>query len=121
LLTARQQAASKRAAREWEQRLQQAIEQLPELERRQAERSKKVRERQPRVSTTEAEARRMKMPNGGFNRAVNVQLATDTESRGGEPGSPRTGLRPWGGEPGDSGRGGQQRRQRQRGAERTDA
>jgi transposase len=82
-LTARQQAARKRAAREREQRLQQAIEQLPELERRQAERSKKVgqgpagkkvRERQPRVSTTDAEARRMKMPNGGFNPAVNVQL-----------------------------------------------
>ncbi len=27
------------------------------------------------------EARVMKMPNGGFNPAVNVQLATDTESR----------------------------------------
>jgi transposase len=89
-LTARRQAARKRAAREREQRLQQAIEQLPELERRQAERSKKVgqgpagkkvRERQPRVSTTDAEARGMKMPNGGFNPAVNVQLATDTESR----------------------------------------
>jgi transposase len=89
-LTARQQAARKRAAQEREQRLQQAIEQLPELQRRQAERSKKVgqgpagkqvRERQPRVSTTDAEARRMKMPNGGFNPAVNVQLASDTESR----------------------------------------
>ena len=41
---------------------------------------KKVRARQPRVSTTDLEARRMKMPNGGFNPAVNVQLATDTES-----------------------------------------
>jgi transposase len=89
-VTARQQAARKRAAREREQRLQQAIEQLPELQQRQAERNKKVgqgpagkkvRERQPRVSTTDAEARRMKMPNGGFNPAVNVQLATDTESR----------------------------------------
>ena len=89
-LTARQQAARKRAAREREQRLQQAIEQLPELQQRQAERNKKVgqgpagnkvRERQPRVSTTDAEARRMKMPNGGYNPAVNVQLATDTESR----------------------------------------
>ncbi len=89
-VTARQQAARKRAAREREQRLQQAIEQLPELQQRQTERNKKVgqgpagkkvRERQPRVSTTDAEARRMKMPNGGFNPAVNVQLATDTESR----------------------------------------
>ncbi len=83
-------SARERAARERAQRLEQAIAQLPELERRQAARSskvgqgpagKKVRERQPRVSTTDPEARRMKMPNGGFNPAVNVQLATDTESR----------------------------------------
>ena len=32
-------------------------------------------------STTDAQARVMKMPNGGFNPAVNVQLATDTASR----------------------------------------
>jgi len=88
--SARQRAARERAARERAERLQQAIAQLPELERRQAVRAKhvgqgpagkKVRERQPRVSTTDPEARRMKMPNGGFNPAVNVQLATDTESR----------------------------------------
>jgi hypothetical protein len=40
-----------------------------------------VRQRQPRVSSTDAEARVMKMPNGGFNPAVNVQLAADTASR----------------------------------------
>lgn len=88
--SAGQRAARERAAREREQRLQEAIAQLPELERRQAARSikagrgpagKKVRDRQPRVSTTDPEARRMKMPNGGFNPAVNVQLATDTGSR----------------------------------------
>ena len=89
-VSARQRAARERAARERQQRLEQAVAQLPELERRQAARAKsvgqgpagkKVRERQPRVSTTDPEARRMKMPNGGFNPAVNVQLATDTESR----------------------------------------
>ena len=89
-LTARQKAARKRAAVEQQQRVEQAIAQLPELKQKQAEAEKragqgkcgqKVRERQPRVSTTDAEARRMKMPNGGFNPAVNVQLATDTESR----------------------------------------
>jgi transposase len=87
---ARQRAARERAARERKQRLEEAIAQMPELERKQAERAsavgqgatgKKVRARQPRASTTDAEARRMKMPNGGFNPAVNVQLATDTESR----------------------------------------
>ena len=33
------------------------------------------------MSTTDAQARVMKMANGGFNPALNVQLATDTESR----------------------------------------
>jgi len=89
-LTARQKAAQQRAAREKQQRLEAAIAQLPELKRRQAEAEKragqgrygqKIRDRQPRASTTDAEARRMKMPNGGFNPAVNVQVATATESR----------------------------------------
>ena len=89
-LTARQKAARQRAAVEKQHRLEQAIEQLPELKQKQSEAEKragdgvhgqKVRERQPRVSTTDALARRMKMPNGGFNPAVNVQLATDNESR----------------------------------------
>ena len=89
-LTARQKAARKRAAQEKQQRLEQAIAQLPELKQKQEQAEKragkgkhgqKVRERQPRVSTTDGEARRMKMPNGGFNPAVNVQLATDTASR----------------------------------------
>jgi transposase len=89
-LTARQKAARQRGAIEKQHRLEQAIEQLPELKQKQAEAEKragqgvhgeKVRQRQPRVSTTDALSRRMKMPNGGFNPAVNVQLATDTESR----------------------------------------
>src|SRR6266550_2768921 len=89
-LTARQRAARQRAAAEKQQRLEQAIAQLPELKQKQAEaarragdgqRGQQIRARQPRVSNTDAEARVMKMPNGGFNPAVNVQLATDTESR----------------------------------------
>jgi len=88
--TARQRAAQQRAAREKQERTERAIAQLPELKRRQEEAAqragqgecgKKIRQKEPRVSTTDAEARVMKMPNGGFNPAVNVQLATDTESR----------------------------------------
>ena len=41
----------------------------------------KVRARQLRVGTTDPEARVMKMANGGFDPAVNVQLAADTQSR----------------------------------------
>jgi len=89
-LTAQQRAARQRAAKEKQQRLEEAIAQLPELKRRQEEAAqragqgesgKKIRAKQPRVSTTDAEARVMKMSNGGYNPAVNVQLATDTESR----------------------------------------
>jgi transposase len=89
-ISAKQKAARKRATEEKQTRLEQAIAQLPELKRRQEEAEKragqgkhgeKIRARQPRVSTTDAQARRMKMPNGGFNPAVNVQLATDTQSR----------------------------------------
>ncbi|MGZ7054626.1 MAG: transposase [Candidatus Angelobacter sp.] len=89
-LSSRQRAARRRAAKEKQQRLEQAIAQLPELKQKQAEaarkagqgkRGQKIREKEPRVSTSDAEARVMKMPNGGFNPACNVQLATDTKSR----------------------------------------
>jgi transposase len=89
-LSAKQKAARERAAREKQQRLEQAIGQLPELKRKQAEaaqkagqgkQGQKIRDKEPRASTSDAEARVMKMPNGGFNPACNVQLATATESR----------------------------------------
>jgi transposase len=89
-VTARQKAARKRAAESRQQRLEQAIAQLPELKKKQAEAAQRagqgkcgdqIRARQPRVSTTDAATRGMKMANGGFNPAANVQLATDTESR----------------------------------------
>jgi hypothetical protein len=89
-MSARQKGARRRAAAEKQQRLEQALAQLPELKQRQAEAEQragqgeygqKVRAREPRVSTSDPGTRRMKMANGGFNPAVNVQLATDTESR----------------------------------------
>ncbi len=89
-LSSRQRAARRRAAAEKQQRLEQAIAQLPELKQKQAEaagkagqgqRGQKLRAKEPRVSSSDAEARVMKMPNGGFNPACNVQLASDTESR----------------------------------------
>jgi hypothetical protein len=60
--------------------LQQAQEQLAgKCSRTQKEQMDK--KRQPRASTTDPEARRMKMPDGGFRPAVNVQLASDPTSR----------------------------------------
>jgi transposase len=89
-LSTKQRAARRRAAKEQQQRLEQAIAQLPELKQKQEEaaqkagggkQGQKIRDKEPRVSTSDAEARVMKMPNGGFNPACNVQLASDTESR----------------------------------------
>jgi transposase len=89
-VTVRQKAARRRAAESRQQRLEQAIAQLPELKQKQAEAAQRagkgkcgdqIRAREPRVSTTDPATRVMKMANGGFNPAVNVQLATDTESR----------------------------------------
>jgi transposase len=87
-MSAKQKAARKRAAREKQQRVQQAINELPQLKKKQEKRAKKVskkdREKKVkavRVSTTDAAARVMKMPNGGYNPGMNVQYATDTHSR----------------------------------------
>jgi transposase len=88
-LSAKRRAAMERAARERQQRVEDAIAQLPELNRRQAKLARKVSERdkakgklrEPRASTSDADARVMKMPGGGFRPAVNVQLAVDTASR----------------------------------------
>jgi transposase len=73
----RQQAARKRAAEERAERIRAAIEQLPKI----AE-SKKAKDRdKARASTTDADARVMKMADGGFRPAFNVQLATATDSQ----------------------------------------
>src|SRR5258705_1009169 len=87
-LSARQQAARERAARERQARVEAAIAALPDLEARQAKLAKKVsakdkragRLREPRASTTDDQARVMKMPHGGFRPAVHVQLAVETRS-----------------------------------------
>jgi transposase len=75
----RQQAAQERAAREREEKVRQAVERLPELERIKAQQGKKPEE--ARASTTDAEATVMKMGDGGFRPAYNAQLTTDTETQ----------------------------------------
>lgn len=73
----RQQAARQRAARERVERLQRALAQLEEVEGKKAASEKE----KARTSTTDAEARTMKMGDGGYRPAYNVQLATDTASQ----------------------------------------
>jgi transposase len=79
--SARQAAAQARAARDRQERVERAIGQMPELERVKRNRHGKQTRQPPRASTTDPEARKMKMPDGGFRPAYNVQLAADTESR----------------------------------------
>ncbi len=75
-LSARQQAAQERAARERIERLKQAQEEVKQIAR-QRERRKKGDGTSARTSTTDAESRRMKMGDGGFRPAYNVEFATD--------------------------------------------
>lgn len=73
----RQQAARERAVREREERVAKALEQLPGV----AAKKKPQEREQARASTTDSEARVMKMADGGFRPAYNAQLATDTASQ----------------------------------------
>ena len=73
----RQQAARERAARERAERLQRALEQLPLIEAK----KKATEKAEARASTTDADARVMKMGDGGYRPAFNVQMATDTKTQ----------------------------------------
>ena len=77
----RVQAAKERAATARQKAVEAALAELPELEEKQEQRAKKGGKRdqgkQVRASTTDAECRVMKMADGGFRPAYNVQLATD--------------------------------------------
>jgi transposase len=79
----RQAAARERAAKERLDRVEAAMKALEEVKKVKARSRNNDRDKPsaPRASTTDSEARVMKMPDGGFRPAYNVQLATDTSSR----------------------------------------
>jgi transposase len=81
--SARRSAARERAARERVDRVNQAIAALEEVKKVKARARDNQRDQrsEPRVSTTDSEARVMKMADGGFRPAYNVQVVADTESR----------------------------------------
>lgn len=72
-------AAKLRAAEEREQSIQAALEQLPEVAATKKRNGKKSED--ARASTTDADARVMKMGDGGFRPAYNVQFATTCEDQ----------------------------------------
>lgn len=75
----RVQAAQERAARERTERIQSALDELAQVEEKKEQRKKGSGD-QARASTTDPEARRMKMADGGVWPAYNVQFATTTET-----------------------------------------
>ena len=83
-VTRRERAARERAAREREERVREALSYLPreqakkERQRRTKSKSQRSRITKARVSTTDPETKVMKMPDGGFRPAYNVELATDS-------------------------------------------
>lgn len=82
-LTQRQKAARQAAARDYQRRVDEA---LGALESERAKKKSQRDKRQVRASTTDADARVMKMADGGFRPGYNVQLAVAGEAQGG----PRT-------------------------------
>jgi transposase len=83
--SARQEAARQRAARDRQERVEAAVRRMPEIqaakERAKKNRSKAERAKlsEARVSTTDPESRVMKMPEGGYRPAYNLQLASDED------------------------------------------
>lgn len=82
-VSARKSAARERAARERMERVEEALRQLPELEAiKQRHLGKNTKKRtEARVSTTDPDARVMRVANGGFEPAMNVQFAAETKGR----------------------------------------
>jgi transposase len=97
--SARQRAAQERAARERQTRVVRALTQVAALQPSPPDPTKRRRRRrqpdgrladppadapapkEPRVSTTDAEVRVMKMADGGYRPAYNIQFGTDTASQ----------------------------------------
>ncbi len=82
----RQRAARLRGAEERKARIEEALRQMPEIEAKKELAQKKnpkkpASKAEARASTTDPDARVMKMADGGFRPAHNVQFATDTKTQ----------------------------------------
>jgi transposase len=71
----RRKAARERAAQERKEKVEEALRQLPDLEKK-----RKRSDGERRVSTTDPDARKMRMADGGWRPAFNVQFTVDTET-----------------------------------------
>lgn len=81
-ITAVQRAAQERAARERQERVEQALTNLDRVvAQRAAQRGGRKPKGEARASTTDPSARTMKMADGGYRPAYNIQLATAAGSQ----------------------------------------
>lgn len=82
--SAAQRAAQERAAAERERRVMEALKELNAIQKKRENANKDGgwrHKNEPRASSTDPQARIIKMPSGGYNPGYNVQLASDTESQ----------------------------------------
>jgi transposase len=77
----REQAARERAARERLEKVAAAMKACAEVQAAKEKRGGDSLKNPARASTTDPDARNMKMANGGYNPAYNVQFSTDTETQ----------------------------------------
>jgi len=84
-LSQRQAQARKRALREKQERLEQALKELEELKRARAKelakQKAKGKEKELRASTTDPQARTMIQAKGAFGPAYNIQISTDAKAK----------------------------------------
>jgi transposase len=74
----KQRAAANRAARQMQERVEKAAK---ELEKLKASKKTEAEAERARASTTDPESRVMRMADGGYRPAYNVQLAVDSDTR----------------------------------------
>lgn len=83
--TDKMKESSARVAREREKRVRKAMHQLKALKARKAEQAAKApkdaKKKEPRASTTDPDSRVMRMADGGYRPAFNMQFAVDTDTR----------------------------------------
>jgi len=82
-LSAQKAAARKRALLDKQQRLAAALQEIEELKKNQAKQSEQDQDKakEPRVSTTDPQARIMIGAKGAFGPAYNVQISTDAKAK----------------------------------------
>ena len=76
----RREAARKRAAEDQLRRIDEALAELPDVQKRKKSNNGKKKS-EARTSTTDPEARVMKMADAGYRPALNVHMVTDTKTK----------------------------------------